>query len=173
MAADNTQPSDDLAASLRASSRQELLLLYARLIRELRERGFVRTGNSPIGDVAEQLVAEYYGVSPTTANTAGYDCITSRGEKIQVKALWKTSPRRRNLSPIRSQDYDQVAAVIFDPDMQPQDLWLVPRAVVEEHARWSSHINGHILTLKREVQTAPSVQHLLWKGESFQPVADE
>jgi hypothetical protein len=172
MAPAKPPPPEDSAPDLGSYSREELLRLYAKVMRELRERGFVRTGNSPIGDVGEQLVAEFYGVSPIAANTAGYDCITPTGEKIQVKALWKTSPRRRNLSPIRSEDYDQVAAVIFDPDMQPQDLWLVPRSVVEAHARWSAHVNGRILTLKREVQDAPGVRHLLWDGETFRPAAD-
>jgi hypothetical protein len=40
---------------------RELLALWARTLRELHDRGVVRTFNSPIGDIAEELVSIHYG----------------------------------------------------------------------------------------------------------------
>ncbi|MBA3421346.1 MAG: hypothetical protein H0U12_05560, partial [Thermoleophilaceae bacterium] len=40
---------------------RELLALWAGSLRELRDRGVVRTFNNPIGDIAEELVALHYG----------------------------------------------------------------------------------------------------------------
>lgn len=77
----------------------------------LRERGYVRSGNNPVADVAERIVADLYGVSVLTANTAGHDLVTQDGTKVQVKGLRRTQPGRKNLSAIRSDDYDVVVAV--------------------------------------------------------------
>jgi hypothetical protein len=132
-------------------SREDLLRLYGAVMVALRERGYVRSGNNPVADIAERIVADLYGVAVATANTAGHDLITRDGTKVQVKGLRRTQPGRKNLSAIRSDDYDVVVAVVFDADMTLLELWRIPRAVVVEKARWSKHVNGYFLSLKREV----------------------
>jgi uncharacterized protein DUF6998 len=126
----------------------------------LRERGYVRSGNNPVADVAERIVADLYGVSVLTANTAGHDLVTQDGTKVQVKGLRRTQPGRKNLSAIRSDDYDVVVAVVFEADMTLKELWRIPRPVVTEKARWSSHVNGYLLSLKREVCEDPRVERI-------------
>ena len=42
-------------------STRQLLALWAESLRELRDRGVVRTFNNPIGDIAEALVASHFG----------------------------------------------------------------------------------------------------------------
>jgi hypothetical protein len=132
-------------------SREDLLRLYGAVMARLRELGYVRSGNNPVADVAERLVADMYGAPLASANTAGHDLVAKDGTKIQVKGLRKTQPGRKNLSAIRSKDYDVVVAVVFEADMTVSELWRVPREVVEEKARWSDHVNGYFLSLKREV----------------------
>lgn len=141
-------------------SQAELLRLYGEVMTELKGRGFVRSGNSPVADTAERIVADMYGVEPVAANTAGHDVVAADGTKIQVKGLRKTGPSRRNLSPIRSADYDVVIAVVFEADMALRELWRIPRPVVEEMARWSDHVNGYFLSLKRAVCEDPRVERI-------------
>ncbi len=78
--------------SLEDHTRDELLRLYAAVMDTLKKRGYVRSANNPVGDLAESIVADFYGVKPGAANTAGYDLIAD-GKKIQVKALRLASPR--------------------------------------------------------------------------------
>ena len=141
-------------------SREDLLRLYGAVMVALRERGYVRSGNNPVADVAERIVADLYGVSVLTANTAGHDLVTRDGTKVQVKGLRRTQPGRKNLSAIRSDDYDVVVAVVFEADMTLKELWRIPRPVVTEKARWSSHVNGYLLSLKREVCEDPRVERI-------------
>ena len=141
-------------------SQAELLRLYGEVMTELKGRGFVRSGNSPVADIAERIVADMYGVELLAANTAGHDVVAPDGTKIQVKGLRKTGPARRNFSPIRSADYDIVIAVVFEPDMTLRELWRIPRPVVEERARWSNHVNGYFLSLTRAVCEDPRVERI-------------
>ena len=145
---------------LRDYSREDLLRLYGAVMLELRERGYVRSGNNPVADVAERIVADLYGVEVASANTTGYDLIAPDGTKVQVKGLRRTQKGRRNFGAIRSDDYDVVVGVVFEADMTLAELWRVPREVVKEKARWSDHINGYLLSLKREVCEDPRVEQI-------------
>ncbi len=141
-------------------SRQDLLRLYGAVMTTLRERGFVRSGNNPVADEAERIVAQLYGVSLATANTAGHDLVASDGTKVQVKGLRRTQSGRRNLSAIRSDDYNVVIAVVFEADMTLTELWCIPREVVCEKARWSDHVHGYFLSLKKEVREDERVEQI-------------
>jgi hypothetical protein len=87
-------------------------------------------------------------VEPIGGSNPGYDVVTKRGEKVQVKGLRMTDPHRSTLSPVRSPDYDYLIAVRFERDFTLRDAWRFTRAVVEELARWSDHVNGYVLNLR-------------------------
>lgn len=92
------------AIDLAALTVRELLTLWARTLRELRDRGVVRTFNNPIGDIAEELVARHYGGKRGSFSQKTWDVVAG-DELLQVKALRRTGARtRRNLSPVRSDD---------------------------------------------------------------------
>jgi hypothetical protein len=76
--------------------------MWARSIRELRDRGVVRTFNNPIGDIAEALVVAHYGGERGSFNQKTWDVKTA-DELLQVKAVRRTGPGALgNLSPVRS-----------------------------------------------------------------------
>ena len=90
----------------------ELIELYGSVMEEMRKRGIVRSANNPIADIAERIIADHYGVDPEPPNNKAYDVVAKDGTTIQVKALRRTKSSRRNLSPLRSLDFDYVAAVM-------------------------------------------------------------
>jgi hypothetical protein len=68
---------------------RELLALWAQALRELRNRGVVRTFNNPIGDIEEELVALYYGGERGSFSQKTWDVAVGE-ELLQVKALRRT-----------------------------------------------------------------------------------
>ena len=74
---------------------RELLKLQVSVIDELRKRNVVRTGNNPLGDYTEWLVAKALGLNLVKNAMAGYDATSEDGVKIQIKGRRIT---KRNLS---------------------------------------------------------------------------
>ena len=67
----------------------ELLNLYSQVLRELRERGVIRTKNL-VGDIAEGLVASRLGLVLATSSNAGYEALDPNGMRYQVKSRLPT-----------------------------------------------------------------------------------
>lgn len=150
-------PHPDLA---RLSVR-ELLALWASTLRELRDRGVVRTFNNPIGDIAEELVALHYGGERGSFSQKTWD-VRAGEDLLQVKALRRTGARtRRNLSPIRSDDgYTAVVIVIFSEDLRVEEALRIPRDTVNELFPRSEHVNGRIIRVTRRLLEHPSIDRV-------------
>lgn len=146
---------------VKALSVRELLALWASVLRELRERGVVRTFNNPIGDIAEQLVAVHYGGERGSFSQKTWD-VRVGDELLQVKALRRTGSRsRRNLSPVRSDDgYTAVIVVVFTEDLRVDEALRIPREVVNEMFERRAHVNGRIIVLGRALLDHPGVESI-------------
>jgi len=140
---------------------RELLALWASALRELRNRGVVRTFNNPIGDIAEELVAIHYGGERGSFTQKTWD-VRVGTDLLQVKALRRTGLRtRRNLSPIRSDDgYTAVVVVVFTEDLRVDSALRVPREVVNELFVRRPHVNGRIVVVGRRLLEDPRVESL-------------
>jgi hypothetical protein len=126
----------------------ELPRLWGELMEEMRNRGIVHSGNSPIADIAERVAAEHLNAKSAARNTAGYDLV--RGcRRIQVKGIRVTPGRRSSLSPIRSDAYDSVVVVVFDPVLRVNEILEIPKRLVRDCGRWSRHVNGQVLSLSK------------------------
>jgi hypothetical protein len=146
------------AVDLTELSTRQLLALWAQTLRALHDRGIVRTFNNPIGDIAEELVAVHYGGQRGSFSQASWDVRTADGELLQVKALRHTGKKsRRNLSPVRSDDYDAVVAVIFTEDLHVEHAIRIPQEVVNELFVIRPHINGRVITITRRLLNHPAV----------------
>jgi hypothetical protein len=143
---------------LEVLSVRELLALWASALRELRDRGVVRTFNNPIGDIAEALVALHYGVQRGSFSEKTWD-VRIGDELLQVKALRDTGTRtRRNLSPVRSDDgYTAVIVVIFTEDLRVAEAIRIPREAVNELFERRAHVNGRIVRLGPRLRAHPGV----------------
>jgi hypothetical protein len=130
----------------------QLLQLHSQILDELTKRGVVKTKNNPIGDYAEWLVATSLGCVLQTNSTAGYDAIDKEGYRLQIKARRITvSNKSRQLSAIRNLDgngFDYLVAVIFDEGYGVKMALKIPHQIIKDYAKYSEHINGHILHLR-------------------------
>lgn len=152
--------SDIQLPDLTALPDRALVTLYGAVMAELLERGVVRSANNPIADMAERVVADYYGVEPAPPNEKAYDVKTKDGVRIQVKALRRTHPSSSSLSPLRDLDFECVAIVIFKADMELVEVALVPVAVVKEYMGWSKTWGCHRLSATKKLLADPRVQHI-------------
>ncbi|TMP43502.1 hypothetical protein CWB96_02380 [Pseudoalteromonas citrea] len=141
---------------------KSLLQLQASITKELKSRGVVRTNNSPIGDYTEWLVAKALELELQPNSKAGFDGIDKHGTRIQIKGRRVTPTNNsRQLSAIRKyeeQDFDELAAVIYDEDFNIIEALLIPHTVVGEYASYRKHVNAHILILKGPILSDPRVR---------------
>jgi len=99
-------------------------------------------------------------VEPQPPNSKSFDVATPDGTTIQVKALRRTKPTRRGLSPLPTLDFDYLAAVVFAADMQLQEAVFVPLAVVREYMGWSKTWKCNRLSLTQRLLHDDRVRHV-------------
>lgn len=137
----------------------ELLEDWAAIMRQLRDRGIIRTNNNPVGDIAEAIVAEHYGGVRAPYGQKNWDVLAGR-ERIEVKGLrqLKGGSRRSNVSPIRGSDYDAVVVVLLDDDFKVTEGLRIPRATVEELFGHNKHVNGVVIKVSKPLRRHPNVE---------------
>lgn len=140
----------------------DLLSQYAEILAELRIRGVCRTGNAPLGDYAEYLAQSVYGGELAANSAKSHDLTDSEGRRVQVKARTisaSTSPSSV-FSVFRTFDFDIALFLVFDQATY-ELIWaaeLRPEEI-EAHARWSSHVNGHLLRVRKARELGVDVTH--------------
>lgn len=139
---------------------EELIALWGEVMAAMLERGIVHSGNNPIADIAERLVADHYGVDPEPPNQKGFDVKTPDGERVQVKALRRTKSGSTGLSAIRSTEFEILAAVIFGADMKLEGIAVIPIAAVKDHMGWSNTWGANSLSITKKLMADPRVDHL-------------
>jgi hypothetical protein len=132
---------------LTGASVGELGRLYRSILAELRRRGVIRTGNAPVGDYAEWLVARASGgtLAPNTSQSS-WDVEAPDGEHLQVKSRFVTDPGNtgeRQLSPFRSWDFDAAVIVLFDDDFAVWRAAKLPQSAIEADSAYVGHVNGY------------------------------
>lgn len=149
-------------------SNRELLSDWAAIMRQLRERGIIRTNNSPTGDIAEALVERALAGERSHFSQAGWDVrlpVSAEfpdGERVQVKSLrvvpWSKPPT--TCSPIVDRDYDSVVVVYFDEDFRVTGALRFTRHVVEDAFNPRARDDGRIIRLTKKFLARTDV-HLL------------
>lgn len=141
-------------AGLSGLSVPDLLRLSRQASLELRSRGILRTDNAPLGDIAEFVVCKAYRGVLAPNSEKSFDLVDAKNRRIQVKARTLLSPYHGavEFSPFRSFDFDVSVLVLFDRDSMDVLSALEADAdaeTIEEAARFSRHVNGHVLTSSR------------------------
>ena len=126
-----------------------LLDEYAEVRRRLSQHPWIRNNNAPLGDVAENLVAEALGGTVADNNAKGYDVELSGGQLIQVKGITYRGKDNLVTSAIRSLDFDSVAIVICEPDFSVVEGLLVPKDKVVEVSRFHKTLNGYQIKVRQ------------------------
>ena len=135
-------------------STQQLIALHRSTLKELYDRGIVRTMNAPQGDYAERLVAEAYGGQLAPNSEKSWDVAASGGDHIQVKSrvLDAHRPGTRQMSILRSWGFDLAVVILFsNEDLSVTQAVEFKAAVIKEHARYVSHVNGWRLVATPEI----------------------
>ena len=139
---------------VRKRSVSALLNLYAEILEELRDRGVVRSANSPVGDYAEHLFATAFNWTLVANSAAGYDAVDGK-TRYQIKARRLHSHNRsRQLSFIRrlpERNFHYLAGVLFNEDYTVLRAALIPHALLAGNCRFSTHANGWLFMLEDNV----------------------
>jgi hypothetical protein len=123
----------------------ELLGLSRQILRELRDRGVIRSGNAPAGDYAELLVQRATGGELAPNSQRSWDVMTPDGERLQVKARVVTDPKvagERQLSVFRSWEFDAAVIVLFDDEFRVWRAAHLPVNELEARGRFTEHVRG-------------------------------
>src|SRR3990172_22827 len=136
--------------SLKTWNAKRLLQLTGEVIDELRLRGIARTGNNPLADYTEWLIAKTLHLELADASVQGYDATNKRTNiRYEIKGR-RITPRNKSLqvSAIRNIDgrhFDFLIAVIYDQHFDILRAFEIPYEVVRRLGRHSDHTNSLIL----------------------------
>lgn len=149
---------------LKSQSARQLLQLTGAVIDELVSRDINRTGNNPLSDYTEWLVARCLGLKLASTSTQGYDAIDDEGRKYEIKGR-RITPRNksRQLSAIRDIDgehFDFLIAVVFDAQFEVYRAFKIPRSVVKAKGKYKAHTNSIILHARDSLLTVADVVDL-------------
>jgi hypothetical protein len=155
---------DELDDLLARASDEEVAKTWARAMRELRVRGLVRTANTPVGDYAERICCDRFGLQRMGFSEKSVDAIGPDGTRYQIKARRLTPENlSRQLGAIRDLDkdpFDVLLAVYFDENLDLQEIWSVPQAVVKE-AEFIARTNSTRFVLSPKLQKDPRITRLV------------
>ena len=129
-----------------------LLRLSREILRELRARGVIRSSNAPAGDFAEFLVQRVTQGELAPGSQRSWDVVTPEKRRLQVKARVLTPENSsRQLSPIRTWEFDELVVVLFDDNFAVSRAVFLPAAVAREASSWRKHVNGWVLIARDEL----------------------
>jgi len=132
-------------------SLRQLLQQYAGILRELRNRGVIRTLNAPAGDLAEALVARAYSGDLPGNSEKSWDVKTGDGRLLQVKS--RVISKSALSGPIqfsifRSWNFDSAVFVVFAAETyEVVAAYDVPVGAVQTRSSTSAWVGGKRLTL--------------------------
>jgi len=144
---------------------KQLLQLTGEVIDELISRGIARTGNNPLADYTEWLVATRFGWTLAEPSVQGYDATDpATNTRYEIKGR-RMSPRNpsRQLSAIRAidgQHFNFLIAIIYDGQFEVQRAMKIPREVVQRVGRHSQHTNSVILHARESLLQESGVEDI-------------
>ena len=140
---------DCSSADLEETGTGRLLSLMGGILSELRSRGICRTENLPTGDFAEFLFRQAFGWKLEGNSKRGFDATDEQGKRYQIKGRRLTKhSQSRQLSAIRGFDqFDFLAAVLFDEMYGVQRAAIIPVATVKEESTFVEYTNSYKLLL--------------------------
>lgn len=149
---------------LRDRSVSDLLLMFAGVLSELRDRGVLRSTNNPVADYSEWLVARALGLTLVAQSVKGYDATGPDGARYQIKGRRETPTNgSRQLSAIRGLEvedvhpFDFLVGVLYSFDFTVMRAAQIPVSIVRQYARPTPHVNGWRFMLRDSVWLLPGV----------------
>ena len=152
--------SDRPPLDLEEAGTGRLLSQMGGILAELRGRGICRTENLPTGDFAEFLFRQAFGWKLEGNSQKGFDATDERGKRYQIKGRRLTKhSQSRQLSAIRGlNQFDFLAAVLFDETYGVKCAAIIPVATVEEQSTFVERTNSYKLMLPDKLWELPDVR---------------
>lgn len=153
---------------------KQLLQLTGEVIDELMSRNIARTGNNPLADYTEWLVATKYGWELADRSVQGYDATDpNTNTRYEIKGR-RITPRNRSrqLSAIRDvagNHFDFLIAVIYDQNFDILQALKIPYEVVQRVGRHSQHTNSLILHARDALLIESGVEDITNQLNSISP----
>jgi hypothetical protein len=142
----------------------EVAKTWARAMRTLRTRGLIRTANTPVGDYAERICCERFGLSRFGFSEKSLDAVDERGLRYQIKGRRFTPENKsRQLGAIRELErtpFDVLLAVFFNEELELQEIWHIPCEMVKE-ASFVARTNSTRFVLTKARREDPRARRLL------------
>jgi hypothetical protein len=138
----------------------KLLQVHAVIERDMQEHPWVNNRNSPIAEIAENLVAEATGGSRVPNNSKGWDVELPDGHRIEVKCRrLPENPRAGESFGIMREplEFHTAALLVFSMDYRLARFVMVP---VDEICDLSQYNN-------RSIGWAPIVRKVLARGDDL------
>ena len=123
-----------------------LLKQYADVLKELKNRGTIRTFNNPVGDYAETLFCRAFDWNQMPNSEQDVDAIGSDGVRYQIKARrltqYNTSRQLGALRRLPSKNFDVLATILFNEDFSIMRAVLIPHSLVAEESSFVESTNA-------------------------------
>lgn len=136
----------DTSDFLESQTPKQLLQLTGAIIDELMRRGINRTGNNPLSDYTEWLVAKSLGLTLAPTSAQGFDATDDAGDTYEIKGRrLSVRNRSRQLSAIRDiagEHFQFLVAVVFEPNLDVRCAFVLPRQAVLAKGRRNEHTNS-------------------------------
>ena len=152
----------------------QLLSMMGGILAELRSRGICRTENLPTGDFAEFLFCQAFGWKLEGNSKRGFDATDERGKRYQIKGRRLTKhSQSRQLSAIREfNQFDFLAAVLFDETYGVKRAAIIPVATVKELVTFDKHTNSYKLMLADNVWALQNVRDVTLQVKAARQLLD-
>ena len=130
---------------------KELLEAQNEIFETLKEKGIIRTNNNVVGDLSEKLFADAFNLTLAKNSTCGYDCVSDKGVRYQVKG--RKCPKEQNsisfgaIRDLKKNKFDFLCFVVFDDLYNIRKAAILPKQHVEKLSKYQEHTNSHILNI--------------------------
>jgi len=132
-----------------------LLQAHSAIMAELKSREVLRSRNNPVADFSEWLIAKSLKLKLEGNSTTGYDAVDKKKVRYQIKGRRIVDENKSTqLSAIRNlskKQFDFLIGIIFDSNYKTLYVAKIPHSVIKEYARFSKHVNAHLLTLRENI----------------------
>jgi hypothetical protein len=130
----------------------DLLRIYGSILTALRQRGVVRSENSPTGDYAEWLASQKMNLTLQANSSLGFDATDSKGIRYQIKGRRLTPnnplPQLSAIRDIESRAFDYLIAILFDQHFEVTRVLKIPHHVVLDHSTFVIRTNSRTVIVR-------------------------
>lgn len=141
----------------------ELISMYGQILRELRNKGVIRTNNL-VGEFGEYISIDYYNKTPglprlipAPIGAKNVDALSSQGERYSIKATTtKTTGAFRDLSDptndeIDKQKFEYVIIVKFNKNIELEKIIELEWELFLKHKKWHKTVKAWNLSMNRKL----------------------